>query len=67
MDPRNAAAPDLVANASLHAALDSIIEVEALIAQASFPSPVRPSCQRLKVLMYEVRELLIELLRARYR
>jgi hypothetical protein len=57
-------APDLVTLASLHAALDGIVEIEALFAQIQLPLHTVSSARRLATLATEMRALLVDLLRA---
>ena len=58
-----APAPDFVTLASLHAALDGVVELEALFADIHVPLRALPAAQRLHVLAGEMRELLVGLLR----
>jgi len=59
-----APAPDPVTLASLHAALDGIVEIEALFAQIHVPASRLTSAKRLHALAGELRTLLVDLLRA---
>jgi hypothetical protein len=59
-----APAPDLVTLASLHAALDGIVEIEALFAQIHLPLHTSSAAKRMSALAGELRTLLVELLRA---
>jgi hypothetical protein len=58
-----ASAPDLVTLASLHAALDGILEIEALFTQIQLPFPTLAARERLHTLAAEMRTQLVELLR----
>jgi len=58
----HAAAPDLVTLASLHAALDGIVEIEALFTQIHVPLSRLTTANRLHSLAAEMRELLVDLL-----
>lgn len=55
-------APDLVTLANLHAALDSMLEVEALIDAMRLPVAGVPAKPRLAALATEMRTLLTQLL-----
>jgi hypothetical protein len=55
--------PDLVTLASLHAVLDSVLEIEALIDSTRFPQRAVPPARRLRSLTAEMRELLRDLLK----
>ena len=57
-----AAAPDLVTLANLHAALDSVLEVEVLIERMKLPPAGVPAKPRLAALAGEMRALLTQLL-----
>ncbi len=57
-----APAPDLVTLASLHAALDGIVEIEALFAQIHLPLRRLSTAKRLHALTDELRMLLVDLL-----
>jgi len=58
-----ASAPDLVTLASLHAALDGIVEIEALVAKIHVPLSRLTATKRLHALATEIRTLLVDLLR----
>jgi len=60
-----APAPDLVTLASLHAALDGIVEIEALFAQIHLPLRRLSTGNRLHALANELRTLLVDLLQAK--
>jgi hypothetical protein len=64
MATNRAHAPDLVTLASLHAALDGIVEIEALFAQIYLPVHNVRTANRLSLLTTEMRGLLVDLLRA---
>jgi hypothetical protein len=55
--------PDMVTLARLHAALDSVVETEQLIAAIKDGSPGSPTLVRLTKLVDEARDLLRTLLR----
>jgi len=55
-------APDLVTLANLHAALDSVLEIESLLERTQFPPRAIPAAPRLNALANEMRTLLVELL-----
>lgn len=57
--------PDLVTLASLHAALDGVLEIEALFAQIHLPLRRLSAGQRLHTLAGELRTLLVELLKTK--
>ncbi|MDB4954028.1 MAG: hypothetical protein JWO36_1597 [Myxococcales bacterium] len=63
MATRHAPPPDLVTLASLHAALDAIVEVEQLILQMNLRGVAMASATRLVTIVAEIRTLLIEILR----
>ena len=56
-------APDPVTFASLHAALDGVIEIEALFPQMFVPLRRMAAAKRLRFLAGEMRTLLVDLLR----
>ena len=56
-------APNLVTLASLHAALDSILDIEALFSQIHLPVRAATVEKRLNALASEMRKLLVDLLR----
>jgi len=58
----SAPARDLVSLASLHAALDGIVEIEALFTQIHVPLSRLTSANRLHTLATEMRTLLADLL-----
>jgi hypothetical protein len=58
-----APSPDLVTLASLHAALDGIVEIEALVGQLHLPIDTLRTGKRLHLLVTEMRSLLVDLLR----
>lgn len=58
-----APSPDLVTLASLHAALDGIVEIEALVTKIHFPFDTLRAGRRLGALATEMRTLLVDLLR----
>jgi hypothetical protein len=62
MATRNSPVPDFVTLASLHAALDSVLEIEALLSQIHMPERPVPPARRLTALATEMRELLTNLL-----
>jgi hypothetical protein len=53
---------DFVTLASLHAALDSVLELETLLSQIHMPERPVPPARRLGALATEMRELLTNLL-----
>ena len=55
-------APDLVTLASLHAALDGIVEIEALFTQIHVPPSELTAARRVQNLANEMRTLLVALL-----
>lgn len=63
MATNRAHAPDLTTLASLHAALDGIVEIEALLAQIYLPVRRVTTAKRLNLLANEMRALLVDLLR----
>jgi hypothetical protein len=56
--------PDLVTLASLHAALDGIVEIEGLFGQIHLPLSALSAAKRLHTLASEMRSLLVDLLRS---
>lgn len=54
---------DLVTLASLHAALDGIVEIEALVGQLHLPIDTLRTGKRLHSLVAEMRSMLVDLLR----
>jgi hypothetical protein len=54
--------PDLVTLAALHAALDGVVEVEALLSQVNLPISTHPRASRAGALAAELRGLLADLL-----
>lgn len=57
--------PDLVTLANLHAALDSVLEIEVLLEHTTFPQRSIPAGPRLTALASEMRTVLVELLAQR--
>jgi hypothetical protein len=62
-----APSPDLVTLASLHAALDGIVEIETLVGQLHLPVDTLRTGKRLHSLVAEMRSLLVDLLRTERR
>ena len=55
--------PDFTTLASLHAALDSVVEIESLIETMRFPDRAIMPARRLRSLTTEMRDLLRDLLK----
>ncbi len=64
MATTRAPTPDPATLASLHAALDGVVEIEALFPQMFVPLRRMAAAKRLRFLAREMRTLLVDLLRA---
>jgi hypothetical protein len=63
MATTHAPAPDLLTLANLHAALDRMVEIEALFTNIHLPLSRSTSARRVHLLATELRTLLVDLLR----